>query len=167
MTPPDNFAANADELLSPDRLREMSGLEFIRGMVERDLPYPPICKALNYWPVEASDGRVVFRGEPTFEHYNPLGAVHGGWFGTLLDSCMACAVQTRLPKGRTYTTLEFKINVLRPIVADSGTYLAAGECEHAGRRTGVATGKIVGETDGKLYATGSTTCLVLDFPNSG
>ena len=95
--------------------------------------------------------------------YNPSGAVHGGWYGTLLDSCMACAVQTKLPKGFGYTTLEYKVNLLRPIFETTEDVLAVGEVDHVGRRTGVATGKIVGAESGKLYATGSTTCIVMEI----
>ena len=85
--------------------------------------------------------------------------VHGGWYGTLLDSCMACAVMTKLPRGATYTTLEYKINITRAIPAGM-EIVATGLVQHAGRSTGVANGEIRGAQDGKLYATGSTTCMI-------
>jgi len=93
------YAASAAELLSMEDLAAMSGLEFMQGIHEGRLPAPPIGKTLNYWLDEVTEGRVVFRGVPSFDVMNPIGTVHGGWFGTLLDSCMACAVQTTLPKG--------------------------------------------------------------------
>uniref|UniRef100_UPI003561FA24 PaaI family thioesterase n=1 Tax=Phaeovulum sp. TaxID=2934796 RepID=UPI003561FA24 len=108
-------------------------------------------------------GRVVFRGSALFEHTNPMSGVHGGWYGTLLDSCMACAVMTKVPKGQYYTTLEYRINIARALPL--GVEIeAVGEAQHVGRSTGIARGEIRGITDGKLYATGSTTCLIMGSP---
>ena len=159
MTTPD-FAETAADMVSPQDLLSMSGLDFMTGILDGRLPAPPISKTLNYRLTEVALGRVVFRGTPEFAHMNPIGSVHGGWYGTLLDSCMACAVMTHLPKGATYTTLEYKINITRaiPIGMD---IIAEGVTDHTGRSTGVATGTIRGAEDGKLYATGSTTCLIL------
>ncbi|MEO0914955.1 MAG: PaaI family thioesterase, partial [Pseudomonadota bacterium] len=91
------FVESAADLLSPTEMLSMTGLEFIAGIAEGRFPAPPICRALNYHMTRAEEGRVVFRGTPSFAALNPLGTIHGGWFGTLLDSCMACAVQTKLP----------------------------------------------------------------------
>ena len=155
------FAETLSEMLTAEEIRAMSGLEFITGIVTGTLPAPPICKALNYRLFSAEKGACVFRGTPTFDAMNPIGSVHGGWFGTLLDSCMACAVQTELAAGVMYPTLEYKINIIRPIFPDTGDYDAIGTVDHIGRRTGIAHGKIVGVDDGKTYATGTTTCLIL------
>ena len=103
---------------------------------------------------------VRFRGTPDFAHSNPMGTVHGGWYGTLLDSCMACAVMTKVPRGSLYTTLEYKVNITRAIPLGM-EILATGSVDHAGKTTGVAHGEIRGAEDGKLYATGSTTCLIM------
>jgi uncharacterized protein (TIGR00369 family) len=156
------FAENAEDLLTPAALAGMSGLDFIRGMRDGRLPAPPIARIMAMQLVEADPGRVAFEGEPQFSHYNPLGAVHGGWFGTMLDSCMACAVQTLLPAGQGYTTLEYKVNILRPVTSATGKLRAVGQATHVGRRTGVAEGRIV-DAAGKVYATGSTTCLVFEI----
>ncbi len=153
----------AEDMPTREAIAAMSGLEFMTGILEGRLPPAPIAAALGYTLHEVGEGRAVFRGKAPFAAYNPIGSVHGGWFGTLLDSCMACAVQTRLPRGRGYTTLEYKINIIRPIFDTTGPILAIGEASHVGRRSGVAEGRMVGEEDGKLYATGSTTCLVFDF----
>jgi uncharacterized protein (TIGR00369 family) len=104
----------------------------------------------------------VFRGTPEFSVTNPMGTVHGGWYGTLLDSAMACAVMTAVPKGSAYTTLEYKINILRSIPLGT-TVDCVGVIDHVGRSTGVAHGEIRGVQDGKLYATGSTTCIVMNI----
>ncbi len=138
----------------------MSGLEFMRGILEGRLPAPPIAGRLEYRLDTVEDGRVVFRGTPRFPVCNPMGTVHGGWYGTLLDSCMACAVMTKVPKGSVYTTLEYKVNITRPIPLGTEV-LAEGVIQHAGRSTGVANGEIRGAEDSKLYATGSTTCIIM------
>ena len=154
------IAKTPNELPSMDELLAISGLDFMKAMQRGDISHPPITAALNYHLHLVEDGRVVFRGTPEFDHTNPMGTLHGGWYGTLLDSCMACAVMTKVPKGSAYTTLEYKVNILRAIPL--GTLIEAdGITSHAGRSTGVATGEIRGVDDGKLYATGSTTCLIM------
>lgn len=157
--------ASAPSRLSPagpntvDTIRSMSGLEFLRGIVEGRLPHAPMSDALNFHLVEATRGHAVFMGEPRREFYNPIGSVHGGWASTLLDSCMACAVQTTLAAGQGYTTLELKVNLVRALSAESGPVRAEGRVINVGRTIGTAEGRIVG-ADGKLYAHGTTTCLV-------
>jgi len=153
------FAETPDDLLTPAQLATMSGFDFIDGMRTGRLPHPPIGRTLNYHLTEVEKGRVVFEGTPTFDAYNPLGGAHGGWFGTLLDSCMACAVQTTLPQGTGYTTVEYKVTILRPAFTDTPPLRAIGTVVSSGRRVATATGEMVGP-DGKVYATGSTTCLV-------
>jgi len=156
-------ADKIEDLATRETIASMSGLEFIQSIQRGELPAPPISKTLDYWMEEALEGKVTFRGKPFFGAMNPIGTIHGGWFGTLLDSCMACAVQTMLPAGQGYTTLEYKVNVIRPLFPSSGEVLAIGEASHVGRRTGIAEGRIVGAEDGKLYATGSTTCMVFSL----
>lgn len=143
-------------------MKGMSGFEFMSRIKDGKLPAAPIAESLNYDLESVEPGRVVFAGTPGFASYNPIGSVHGGWYGTLLDSCMACAVQTMLPAGQAYTTLEYKINILRAATVATGQLRAIGEVIRVGRRTGVAEGRIEDEA-GKVYATGSTTCLVFDL----
>lgn len=155
-------AKSPDEL--PDRatLLSMSGMEFMQAMLRGEVSRPPISALLNYTLETVEPGRVTFRGTPSFDHLNPMGGVHGGWYGTLLDSCMACAVMTTVPRGSAYTTLEYKINLTRAL--PPGTeIIATGIIDHAGRSTGVSHGEIRGADDGKLYATGSTTCLIMQL----
>ncbi|MGV6811584.1 MAG: PaaI family thioesterase [Brevirhabdus sp.] len=157
------FAAARDGLVDRDTLRVLSGLEFMRGVLDGRFAAAPISHVLNYELHAVDEGYIAFRGTPRFDDMNPLGTVHGGWYGTLLDSALACSVITRLPPGRMQTTLEFKVNLIRAI--PPGTLIeAAATCPHAGRSTGVANGTICGVEDGRLYATGSTTCLVMDLP---
>jgi len=161
--PEPHFATTQDNLLDRETLRGVSGLEFMRGILEGRFPAAPISRLLNYQLHAVDEGYIAYRGTPRFDDMNPLGSVHGGWYGTLLDSALACSVITRLPPGRVQTTLEFKVNLVRAI--PPGTLIeAAATCPHAGRSTGVASGTITGVDDGRLYATGSTTCLVMDMP---
>ncbi|MBR9652241.1 PaaI family thioesterase [Thalassovita aquimarina] len=154
------IATSPDDLPSQDELLGISGLEAMQRMQRGESSGPPISRLLNYTLSEVEDGRVVFRGSPTFDATNPMGTVHGGWYGTVLDSCMACAVMTKVPRGSVYTTLEYKINILRPIPL--GTEVEAiGVAQHVGRSTGIANGEIRGVEDGRLYATGSTTCIIM------
>lgn len=155
-----NVAQSPADLLKQDEVLGMSGLEFMTGILEGRLPGPPIGQTLGYELHAVEDGRVVFRGAPSFAMTNPLGTVHGGWYGTLLDSAMACAVMTKVPRGSVYTTLEYKISIIRPIPL--GMMIdCIGVIDHVGRSTGVAKGEIRGVEDGKLYATGTTTCIVM------
>ena len=153
-------AKTPEEIADRETLVSQSGHDFMRGILEGRIAAPPISGALNYRLHLVEEGRVIFRGTPEFAHANPMGAVHGGWYGTLLDSCMACAVMTMLPEGLLYTTLEYRINITRALPI--GTEIEAeGVIQHVGRSTGVARGEIRGIDDGKLYATGSTTCLIM------
>ena len=153
-------AQSPDDIADRETLTSESGYDFMRGILEGRIGAPPISGVLNYTLHTVEEGRVIFRGAPEFQHSNPIGSVHGGWYGTLLDSCMACAVMTMLPKGQIYTTLEYRINITRAIPV--GVEIEAeGVIQHVGRSTGVARGEIRGVEDGKLYATGSTTCLIM------
>ena len=153
-------ARSPADLPSTEKVLSISGLEFMRSLLDGTHPGPPIGETMGYALHAVEDGRVVFRGAPRFNVTNPMGTVHGGWYGTLLDSAMACAVMTKVPKGSVYTTLEFKVNILRAIPLDTQID-AIGEIDHVGRSTGVAHGEIRGVADGRLYATGSTTCIVM------
>ena len=145
----------------PVQVKPLSGLEFLQGMLEGRFPPPPIGAALKFELVQVEHGRAVFEAVPEFAFYNPIGVVHGGYAATLLDSCMGCAVQTALPAGQGYTTLEFKINFVRAMTDQTGRVRAEGRVIHPGNRAATAEGHIY-DARGKLLAHGTTTCLV--FP---
>jgi uncharacterized protein (TIGR00369 family) len=140
-------------------LRAQPGLDFLRGIIEGRVPRPPIADTLSFYLIEAERGRAVFQGMPKPEYYNPIGTIHGGWTATLMDSCMACAVHTLLPAGEGYTTVEFKLNLVRPIMPDTGPLRAEGKVVNGGRTIATSEGRLVGP-DGKLYAHGTETCLI-------
>jgi uncharacterized protein (TIGR00369 family) len=139
---------------------EMSGLEFVRGLISGSLPLNTMAKTVGYDIIEAEEGRVVIAAMPSTDHLNPNGTIHGGVAATLLDSCMGLAVRTLLPKGVGSTTLEFKVSFLRPITVESGLLRAEGKVLMVGRRTGTAEGWLTG-SDGRLLVHGTTTCLNL------
>jgi uncharacterized protein (TIGR00369 family) len=161
--PTGRYPAGPDDLPPPEAVRPLTGRAYVEGLRDGTIPAAPIARLLGFWLESVEDGRAVFRGRPRFEFYNPMGAVHGGWFGAILDSCMSCAGQTRLPVGKSYTTLEYRLNTVRALTEASGDVLAIGTAVHVGRRTFVAEGRVVGAEDGRTYASGSTTCLVLDI----
>jgi uncharacterized protein (TIGR00369 family) len=139
--------------------RNLSGLEFLRKIVAGELPPPPIGSLMNFAIAEFREGLAVFVVEPAEYHYNPIGVVHGGVAATLLDSAMGCAVHSTLPAGAGYTTLEIKVNYLRPMTAKTGRVRCEAKAIHVGQRTAMAEGRIV-DDNGKLYAHGTTTCIV-------
>ena len=155
-----HIADTFDDLPDADALLSRSGLEFMQAVLSGKLSGPPISRTLGFSLASVKDGEVVFEGAPGFEATNLMRGVHGGWYGTILDSCMACAVMTRVPRGSVYTTLEFKVNITRAIPVGTAVR-ATGTVQHSGRSTGVATGDIRGIGDGRLYATGSTTCMIM------
>ncbi len=138
----------------------MSGIEFLRAIRDGRLSAPPIARLLGFRLVEVEPGHAVFEVLPAEQHYNPIGVVHGGLAMTLLDSAMGCAVQTHMPAGGGYTTLEAKTNLTRPITSRTGMLRAIGRALHVGSRVATAEGRLV-DAAGKLYAHASTTCMVL------
>jgi uncharacterized protein (TIGR00369 family) len=140
--------------------KTIPGLQLLTAIMEGTLPAPPIQKALDFRILEVARGYTVFAGVPRFEYYNPLGSVHGGYTAALLDSCMACAVHSTLDAGYSYATLEIKINYVRAILSDTGEVRAEGKVINVGKRVATAEGRLLDST-GKLYAHGTTTCLIL------
>jgi uncharacterized protein (TIGR00369 family) len=150
-----------DPLVGAAMAKTMSGLEYIRGLIDGSVPPPPIVNLMRMQPVSAEVGTVTFTCDPDESHYNPIGSVHGGLVCTLLDSVLGCATQTTLPKGQGYTSLEIKISYLRPVTADTGQLTAVGVVTKPGSRAAFAEGTVV-DSRGKLIATASSTLLI--FP---
>src|SRR5882672_12227318 len=123
----------------------LSGMEYLQKIVAGELPPPPIGALMNFRIAELSEGRAVFTVEPAEYHYNPIGVVHGGLAATLLDSAMGCAVHSTLPAGEGYTTLEIKVNYIRPMVAETGRVRCEAKVIHVGARTASAKGRVVDE----------------------
>lgn len=147
--------------VNPKDVAHLSGLEFFAGMARGDYPAPPLGKTLNFHFVEAEHGRAVFEGEPLREFYNPIGSIHGSYAAALLDSCMGCAVHTTMAVGQAYTTLEYKISLVRGMTDKTGKVRAEGKVLQVGRRVATAEGWLT-DSAGKLIAHGTTTCLVFE-----
>ncbi|UUZ76699.1 PaaI family thioesterase [Polaromonas sp. P1(28)-13] len=150
-------------LARPEQVAGKTGMEVMQAMLAGELPYPHIAETLDFSLIEVEPGKAIFQGTPQLMHYNPLGSVHGGWYATLLDSAVGCAVHTMMPAGRAYTTAELSINIVRAASHKSGPLRAIGTVIHCGRQMATAEGRIVGP-DGKLYAHATTTCLVFEVP---
>ena len=177
--PPDAVAATLERWLARERevrlslappgkipmieLGRGSGIEFLDRIGRGELPSVPIAHTLDFVPVEASVGRVVFQGTPKTDYYNPLGSVHGGYIATLLDSAVGCAVHSRLQQGFGYTTLELKVNYIRPMTDKTGPVRAEGQVVSVTRQIGIAEGRLV-DAAGRLYAHATTTCLIFPLP---
>ena len=146
----------------PEQMAALDGLSQLQAMLRGELPSPPISQTLDFFLLEAERGRAVFQGAPGPAHLNPMGGVHGGWYATLLDSALGCAVHSAMPQGKGYTTLELKINLVRAIGPQVQRVRAIGQTIHVGGQTATADARLVGP-DGKLFAHGSTTCLVFDL----
>jgi uncharacterized protein (TIGR00369 family) len=154
-----DIASKSYGTVSAEQRRQMSGLEFVLGLVDRTLPLNTIAQTLGYDVTEAVSGRVIVSAVPSGIHLNPAGTVHGGLAATLLDSCMGLAIQSTLEKGVSQTTLEFKISLLRPITPETGIIKAEGVVLSRGRRVGTAEGRVT-DDNGRLLAHGTTTCLI-------
>ena len=140
----------------------MAGVDYLRAMVDGDLPQPPIAGLMQFGVVSAEPGRVVFSCRPDESAYNPIGAVHGGLICTLLDSVTGCAIHSTLPQGKGYTSVEIKVNYLKAVRLSSGQLTATGTVVKSGSRVGFAEG-VVTDASGAVVATATSTLLILDL----
>ncbi|WP_431273398.1 PaaI family thioesterase [Variovorax ureilyticus] len=149
-------------LARPDQIAGKTGLEMMQAMLRAEIPYAAIARTLSFQLIEVGPGRAVFQGTPRLEHLNPLGTIHGGWFATLLDSALGCAVHTMLPAGRAYTTAELGVNLVKALTPRVERVRAEGKVIHCGRQLATAEARLIG-ADGTLYAHATTTCLVFEM----
>ena len=156
-----NDQAKIYGVVPPDVLQSYDGLGFLQAIVDSKLPNPPISEVLGFHLIEVAHGRAVFEGLPEYRHYNPIGTVHGGFAATLLDSALGCAVFSTLVRGDTWTTLELKFNLVRPITKDTGMVRSEGRIVHRGRTVATSEGDLK-DRAGKLYAHATTTTMI--FP---
>jgi uncharacterized protein (TIGR00369 family) len=150
-------------LVPRDTIKTMAGLDFLRAMMRGELPLPPICAVLDFRPVVMDVGVAAFEGTPRGDFYNPLGTVHGGYAATLLDSALGCAVQSTLKPGIGFTTLELKVNFVRPLLDTTGPVRAEARIIHAGTTIATAEGKLL-DGRARVFAHATTTCLIFALP---
>lgn len=139
--------------------RQLTGLEYMRQVMTGEVPPSGMGQLMNFNLVEVSEGHAVFTIQPDERHYNGLGIAHGGLAATLLDSATGCAINTMMPAGKIFTTLEMKINYVRPMTREIGEVRCEANVIHVGGRTATAEGRIV-DRNGKLYAHGTATCML-------
>ncbi len=151
----------------PEQVAGKTGMEMMQAMLRGELPYPPIAKTLDFTLVQVSEGVAIFQGTPGPAHLNPMGTIHGGWYATLLDSALGCAVHTMMPVGRGYTTAELGVNLVKAINMNKAPRVRAeGKVIHCGRQLATAEARLYGP-DGTLYAHATTTCLVFEMKPAG
>ncbi len=150
----------------PEQVAGKTGLEMMQAMLRGELPYPPISKTLDFVLMQVGEGLAIFQGTPGAAHLNPMGTIHGGWYATVLDSALGCAVQTLMPAGRGYTTAELGVNLVKAINTSKAPRVRAeGKVIHCGRQLATAEARLYGP-DGTLYAHATTTCLVFELPKA-
>ncbi len=147
----------------PAYVRSRSGLEWMQDLLQGRSPTPTVSQTLDFLLVEVAPGQAVFQGAPGRGHLNPMGTVHGGWYATLLDSALGCAVHTLMPAGRGYTTTDLGVKLIKALTPKVQRVRAEGRVLHCGRQLATAEARLVGP-DGTLYAHATTSCLVFDLP---
>jgi uncharacterized protein (TIGR00369 family) len=152
-------------LVSPKTVSTMSGMELLQAMIDGKLPAPPIAQLLRFALTKVEPGVAVFEALSSFDYYNPLGSVHGGFIATLLDSALGCAVHTTLQAGQGYTTLEFKVSFIKAVTKETGPLRAEGRVLSSGRRAATSEARLT-DSQGRLLAHATTTCLVFDLPKA-
>ena len=150
-------------IATPEQWAGKTGLEQMQAMLAGELPFAPIAKTLDFSLIRVEPGIALFQGKPGPAHLNPMGSVHGGWFATMLDSALGCAVHTMMPAGRGYTTAELSVNYVRGLSPKVGRVRAEGKVIHCGKQLATAEARLFGP-DGTLFAHATTTCLVFDLP---
>lgn len=148
-------------LVARDTVLRESGLALLRGILEGRHPPPPFAVTTQCFLREVEEGRVVFGGTPSAAFFNPLGSIHGGWTAGIMDSAMACAVHSVLKAGQAYTTLEFRVHLVRAVMPDGGELFCEGRIVHRGGQVATAEGYLR-DAGGRLYAHGTETCLIFD-----
>lgn len=143
-------------------LPKLSGLEFMKKMADGELPGAPIASHFGMEVINVESGSVVFRCTPDESHHNPIGTIHGGLVCTMLDSALGCATHTTLPAGTGYTSIEIKVNFLRPVSAGNGALICRGRVTKPGRRVTFAEGEVL-DSEGKVVATATGSLLIFSL----
>jgi uncharacterized protein (TIGR00369 family) len=139
----------------------ISGLEYLRAVKEGAISPPPVAMLVGYRIASVDNGYAVFELNPAEYHYNPFSTVHGGILTTLLDTTMTASVLSTLPQGKTCSTVEIKVNFIRPVTAETGLLRCEARPVHLGRRLATVEGFLKDPT-GKLIAHGISTCSIFN-----
>lgn len=148
-----------DPMIGAKKAMTMDGLDYLRAIVDEEIPLPPISNLMNIKGVSANPGETIFEVLPEEYHYNPIGMVHGGLMATLMDSAMGCAVQTKLPAGTGYSTIDLQVTYIKSASKDTGMLTCTGSVLHVGGKIATAYAE-VRDREGTLYAHATTTCII-------
>jgi uncharacterized protein (TIGR00369 family) len=143
-----------------DQAKGLSGLEHMEKVRAGELPEAPILRLIGFRHSELEAGRIVFTFDPAEQHYNAIGRVHGGIASTLLDAAMGTAIYTQLPAGQAPLTVQLNVHYVRAMSATSGEMSVEGKVVSVGRTAATAEGRLV-DSKGRLYAHGTTTCVIV------
>ena len=146
-----------------DTRQGLSGLDYFRKMLAGEVPPPAMLELFGIRLVAVEEGHVAFAATADERFYNGTGVAHGGFAATLLDTALGCAINSAMPVGKRFTTLELKINLTRPLTKEAGVVRCDANVVHLGGRTATSEGRII-DSRGKLYAHGTTTCIVVEPP---
>ena len=142
-----------------DALATISGLDYLKAIKENRISPPPVANLVGYTICEVDNGYAAFELNPAEYHYNPFATVHGGILSTLLDTAMTSSVLSTLPKGFSCTTIEIKVNFIKPVTADTGLLKCEASPLHVGKKIASVEGKLK-DKNGLLYAHGVSTCSI-------
>jgi uncharacterized protein (TIGR00369 family) len=146
--------------LSAGQASQLTGFEYVQGLIDRMIPRPPFAELANIRPVAVERGRVTFEGVPSAQFLNPMGVVHGGWVSLLLDTAMGCAIHTMLEAGQAYTTIDLHTTFVKPVHANANVVRCNATVLHAGNRVASAESGLF-DAQGELLAHASQTCLIM------
>jgi uncharacterized protein (TIGR00369 family) len=152
-----------DPSVTAEAARQRDGKEFLEAILDGSLPAAPVARTLDFLPVSVQPGTVVFEFSPAEFHYNPIGSVHGGVIATLCDSACGCAVQSMLPAGTVYTSLDLSVKFLRPVSSATGPMTCEGTVIHLGGRSALAQARLT-DSAGRLHAHASSSCMIFRPP---
>jgi uncharacterized protein (TIGR00369 family) len=154
-----------DPKISARDATAITGLDYLKGIKDGKILPPPVARLVGYRISDVDKGRAVFELEPAEYHYNPFSTVHGGIVATLLDTTMTAAVLSTLPMGQACSTLEIKVNYIRPVTHKTGLVQCVAETIHNGNRIATASGKVF-DSEKKLIAHGMSTCAIFTVTQS-
>ena len=149
-----------DPQISSRDTQNISGLDYLCALRDGSIAPPPAARLVGYHILKVDTGKAVFELNPSEFHYNPFSTVHGGMLSTLLDTAMTAAVMTLLPPGKACSTLELKVNFIRPAKSRTGPLTAKAKVIHAGKRIATVEGRLSDENK-KLYAHATSTCMII------
>ncbi len=152
--------SEAAPLLVASSKRASTGMEYLQRIISGEYAQLPIGTTLGFRIAAAVPGSVTVRGTPNAAGYNLLNSMHGGWTAAILDTAMALSNLTLLAADQTFTTLDIRINYIRPITVETGEVTAVGSVINSGRRVAYTEAKLT-DAGGKLLAHGTGSLLML------